>query len=169
MAITASWPRRGNRRVATKRHRHGIIPRSRMQIPTLWITAPTKWPFSPFNGPITLKTSTGERIPDVMGFLNDQLLAHTAPVLQTWCGHLAATSSNQPPSLSRVPIRSNSESAPFGEPQHVTRDRSTTPDGFFVRLGHVFLLKLPERTIARHRHGSCTLTNSSLRPVIVNL
>jgi hypothetical protein len=67
----------GNRRVGIKRRRRGFIPRSRMQIPTLWITGPAKWPFSPLKGPSALTTSTGERITDVMGFLDDQLASHT--------------------------------------------------------------------------------------------
>ena len=41
---------RGSRRVAIKRRRHGIIPRSQMQIPTLWITDRTKGPFSRLKG-----------------------------------------------------------------------------------------------------------------------
>ena len=72
----------GNRRVGIKRRSHRLMPRSRIQIPTLWITAPAKWPFSPFKEPTALKTSTGERIPDVMGFLNDQLVAHTTPIVR---------------------------------------------------------------------------------------
>jgi hypothetical protein len=72
----------GNRRVGIKRRSHGFLPRSRMQIPTLWITASARWPLSPFKEPTALKASTGERIPDVMGFLNDQLVAHTIPIFE---------------------------------------------------------------------------------------
>lgn len=74
---------RGSRRVAIKRRRHGIIPRSRMQIPTLWITDRTEGPFSPLNGPTALKTSNGENIPDVMAFLNEQLDTHTNPIVRS--------------------------------------------------------------------------------------
>ncbi len=73
----------GNRRVAIKRRRHGIIPRSRMQIPTLWITAGSEGSFSPLKGPTALKASTGENIPDVMGFLNEELNAHTTPIVRS--------------------------------------------------------------------------------------
>jgi hypothetical protein len=72
----------GNRRVAVKRRAwHGHVPRSRMPIPTLWITVPARFPWSPFRHPTELKTSTGERIPDVVGFLNDQLAARATPLI----------------------------------------------------------------------------------------
>jgi hypothetical protein len=64
-------------RVGIKRRRHGRRPRIWMPIPTLRITEPMN--SAGAQGPNGLKTSTGERIADVMGFLNDQLAAHANP------------------------------------------------------------------------------------------
>jgi hypothetical protein len=67
----------GNRRIAIKRRRHGFIPRSRMQIPTVWITAATRPRFWPLGGPNAVTASTGERVADVIGFLKDQLASRS--------------------------------------------------------------------------------------------
>ena len=64
----------GKRRVAITR-RCGRIPRTRMQIPTVWVSIAGPNRFPPFNRPSALKSSTDETIPDVMGFLTQQLAA----------------------------------------------------------------------------------------------
>jgi hypothetical protein len=68
------WVDHGTRRVGVKRRRNGIVPRTTMTIPTVWMSLKPnrRWP-PPF-GPAGLKWSGGE-ITDVMGFLNEQLAA----------------------------------------------------------------------------------------------
>jgi hypothetical protein len=64
----------GARRIGVKR-RHGLIPRSTMRIPTLWVSikGEKRWP--PLNGPSRLKWADGEA-PDPLAFLNNQLAEH---------------------------------------------------------------------------------------------
>ena len=68
------WIDYGNRRIAVKR-RHGVIPRFKLQIPTIWLStkgdAHRAWP----RGPSRLRWSGGE-IADVLGFLNEELVEH---------------------------------------------------------------------------------------------
>lgn len=64
----------GDRRLAVKRQQ-GILPRSRMPIPTLWLSArgPKRW--LPPRGQTSVRWASGE-LTDVTAFLESQLLQH---------------------------------------------------------------------------------------------
>jgi hypothetical protein len=85
----------GNRRVGVKR-RHGIIPRSTMQLPTVWLSVngEKRWP--PPKGPSRLKWSGGE-VADVMGFLNGQLADRQA--------RLPASATKRSPNVANADLR----------------------------------------------------------------
>jgi hypothetical protein len=71
--MPGGWIDYGNRRVGIRRQ-HGRMPRAVVKIPTVWVSARERasWVFP--RGAAGLKWAGGE-ITDVMGFLNEQLVA----------------------------------------------------------------------------------------------